>query len=409
MKPVTSKSEWKNWIARFLILFLSLAVCMEGGARLALSIGRIRDRITGFDNSSYRLQWISLHRSSMTTSLISRDWFHREWTGKYAVYHPTRGWALTPSIRNMSVFDGKILNSNSRGLRGPTEYKYERTPGKHRVVVLGDSFTFGAEVSDDETYSHYLASSLPNTEVLNLGVSGYGHDQMLLYLKEEGVKYHPDVILLGFTYLDIYRNLWTFFAYGKPKFELVSDHLQLTNVPVPPPDRVLAEEPFRSKGVDLTVILRGKLRGSLGKTETDARELTKAVLDEIIATTRSIGAVPVFVHMPVYEELALSQPVLDRSTNHSPSPTEKEEFIRGYCEERRISCVFLGPRFREELEKGIDFNALGHWNPGAHRLAAQGITDFFLSEEQRAPSSPLGTALRNLREQPLTASIRTAR
>lgn len=359
---------------------------MEGGARLALSIGRIRDRITGFDNSSYRLQWIRLHRS------------HREWTGKYAVYHPTRGWTLEPGIRNMSVFDGKILNSNSRGLRENAEYEYERTPGKHRIVVLGDSFTFGAEVSDDETYSHYLASSLPNTEVLNLGVQGYAHDQMLLYLKEEGTKYRPDVVILGFTYLDIYRNLWTFYAYAKPKFEMVSDHLQLTNVPVPSPDRVLAEECQRSKAVDLTVMLQEKLRWNLGKTETEARELTSLILDEIIATARSIGAVPVIVHMPVYEELGTPQDSLDGADNHSPSATEKENFIRTYCEERRISCVFLGPRFREELNKGVDFNAHGHWNPPAHRLAAQEIKDFLLRKVQPAQSPRIGSTLRNLGE-----------
>src|SRR5579864_6199611 len=252
MKPVTNRSKWEKWIARFLILFLSLAVSMEGGARLALSIGRIRNRITGLDNSSYRLQWIRLHGTT-TTDLIPADWLHRKWTGKYVAYNPTRGWALAPGVRNMSVFDGKILNSNSKGLRGTTEYGYARTPGKRRILVLGDSFTFGFEVSDDETFSHYLESSLPSTEVLNLGVPGYGHDQMLLYLKEEGAKYHPDVVLIGFTHLDIYRNLWSFYVYAKPKFELVSHHLQLTNVPVPEPDRLLSEEPYRSKGADLAV------------------------------------------------------------------------------------------------------------------------------------------------------------
>jgi hypothetical protein len=379
--PFSMKPKYGGWIAKSLIFLLSLAVFMEGGARLALSIGRIRNRITGFDNSSYRLQWIRLHR------------FHREWTGEYAVYLATRGWALKPGIQNMSVFNGKILNSNSKGLRGTTEYGYERTPAKHRIIVLGDSFTFGEEVSDDETYSHYLASSIPSTEVLNLGVQGYGHDQMLLYLKEEGVKYHPDVVMLGFTYLDIYRNLWTFYAYAKPKFELVSGHLQLTNVPVPSPDRVLAEEPYRSKAFDLTVILREKLRWNLGRAETEARGLTSSVLDDIIATARSIGAVPVFVHMPVYEELVLPENNLTGPQTYTPTAAEKEEFIRSYCEERRIACVFLGRRFREEIKKGIDFNAHGHWNPRAHRLAAEELKEFLLRNQELTRSARAGYIL----------------
>ena len=76
-------------------------------------------------------------------------------------------------------------------LEGKTEHQYQPTPGRHRIVTLGDSYTFGDEVSDDETYSHYLERCLPDTEVMNFGLSGYGHDQMLLYLEQEGVKYHP--------------------------------------------------------------------------------------------------------------------------------------------------------------------------------------------------------------------------
>jgi hypothetical protein len=278
----------------------------------------------------------------------------------------------------MRVLDGTILNSNSKGLRGRTEYDYRGAVGKKRIVVLGDSFTFGAEMSDEDTYSRLLESALPNTEVLNFGVQGYGHDQMLLYLKEEGVKYHPDIVIVGFAYLDIYRNIWSFFAYAKPKFELLSGGLRLTDVPVPTPDRVLAQEVYRPKALDLLVILRAKLRWVLGKNETEARDLTRALLKEIIATTRSIGAVPVFVYLPVYEEI---EPLPKSSyplTAMSPPVTDREHYLRGICQERDIPCLFLRPRFEEEVKKGVDFNARGHWNTTAHRLAAQEIKDFLL-------------------------------
>ncbi|MBU1849701.1 MAG: hypothetical protein KKH40_03155, partial [Nanoarchaeota archaeon] len=35
-------------------------------------------------------------------------------------------------------------------------------------------------------------------EVINLGVSGYGTDQELILLQKEGLKYNPDVVILGF-------------------------------------------------------------------------------------------------------------------------------------------------------------------------------------------------------------------
>jgi hypothetical protein len=355
-----------SWIPKVLLVFISLTIFMEAGARLALSVGPLRRRITGFDDSSYRLRWVKLHQ------------IHQEWTGQYATYHPTRGWTLKPDIKDLPVFDGKILNSNSKGVRGKTEYEYQRTPGKRRIVVLGDSFTFGEEVSDDETYSHDLESALRSTEVLNLGVQGYGHDQMLLYLREEGLKYHPDVVIVGFAYLDIYRNLWTFFAYAKPKFRLVSDSLELTNVPVPTPDQVLAREPYRLKSFDLMEIVREKLRWALGKNETEAQELTRPLLDEIIAATRSIGAVPVFVYLPVYEEIEPLPKSAYPLTAMSPPVSDREQYLRGYCQQREIPCLFLRPRFLEEVKRGVSFNAQGHWNAQAHRLAAQEIKDFFL-------------------------------
>ena len=365
-ESVVKKPNPLGWIPKVLIFALSLFIFMEGGARLALSVGPLRRRITGFDDPSYRLQWIKLHQ------------IHQEWTGQYATFHPVRGWTLKPDIKDLRVFDGKILNSNSRGFRGKTEYDPERTPGKRRIIVLGDSFTFGEEVSDDETYSHDLESELPNTEVLNLGVQGYGHDQMLLYLKEEGIKYHPDVVIVGFAYLDVYRNLWTFFAYAKPKFKLASDKLELTNVPVPAPDHVLAQEPYRLKSFDLLEMLREKLRWSTGKNETQARNLTHSILDEIIATTRGIGAVPVFVYLPVYEEITPLPKSSYPLTAMSPPVPDREQFLRDICHEQGIPCLFLRPRFLEEVKKGADFNAKGHWNSQAHLLAAQEMKDFLL-------------------------------
>jgi len=366
VEPAAEKPERMVWIFKVLLFVVALVVFMEGGARLVLVIHPLRKRIAGYDNSSYRLQWIGLHK------------IHLEWTGQYAIYHPIRGWTLKPNIKNMSVFDGKALNSNSKGLRGTTGYEYSRTPGKQRILVLGDSFTFGEEVSDDETYAHDLESALPNTEVLNLGVQGYGHDQMLLYLRDEGVKYHPDVVILGFAYLDIYRNLWTFFAYAKPRFKVDAGRLELTNVPVPTPEHVLAVEPYRPKALDLMVMLRDKLLWNFGKKEVEARDLTRWVLREIIATTRSAGAVPVFVYLPVYEEIQQPSGNSIAAKPATPPLPEREEYVKSICQEQGISCLFLGPAFRAEVERGRDFNSRGHWNPQAHKLAAEHIRDFLL-------------------------------
>ncbi len=97
------------------------------------------------------------------------------------------------------------FQTNSRGLRDK-EYKLNKTEGIKRIVVLGDSFTWGFGVNNDEIYTERLESILPNTEVINLGVTAYQLWQEIIYLKREGIKYHPDIVIVGFSLNDIWRE-----------------------------------------------------------------------------------------------------------------------------------------------------------------------------------------------------------
>jgi hypothetical protein len=51
-----------------------------------------------------------------------------------------------------------------------------------------------------------LESRLERTDVVNLGVSGYGLGQAFDYLKLEGILYEPDVVILALCQNDIYRS-----------------------------------------------------------------------------------------------------------------------------------------------------------------------------------------------------------
>jgi hypothetical protein len=120
------------------------------------------------------------------------------------------------------------------------------------------------------------------------------------------------------------------------------------------------------------------LRWSLGKNEVEAREVSRRVLDQIVATTRSIGATAVFVYLPVYEEIQPLPKSAYLLTASSPPVEDREKYLNDFCQERSVPCLFLRSRFREEVQKGADFNAAGHWNAQAHNLAAQEIKSFLL-------------------------------
>jgi hypothetical protein len=338
----------------------------EATSRALFSIGPLFRGVKGTDDSSNRIAWVQRHSRSQALAFA------------YDIYDPTRGWAVKRGLRDLVVLSSMIVNSNSRGIRGKSEYNYARQASKHRIVTLGDSFTFGDEVSDDETYSYYLGSLLPDTEVLNLGVHGYGHDQMLLYLKEEGVKYSPDIVILGYVSIDPPRNLLSFRDFAKPKFELAPGGLRLTNVPVPTPESFLAWEPYRPKIFDLVVMAREKARWMLGWNQWRTDAITSAILDELVKTTRENGAVPVFVYLPVLQEIVNSQVGL----------TPDEQFLDRYCQEKVVACLFLRSAFLEQVKKGASFNTRGHWFAPEHMLAAQATRDFISKKKLLEASGP---------------------
>ncbi|MCX5770357.1 MAG: SGNH/GDSL hydrolase family protein [Candidatus Hydrogenedentes bacterium] len=113
---------------------------------------------------------------------------------------PVLGWVLKPGgMAVMRTLDFvQVVKYNSNGSHD-IEKSYEPAPGVFRVVVLGDSFIEGAEVGLEECLPRRLEKLLAGrkVEVINLGVTGYGTGQCYLTLREKGLKYKPDLVILA--------------------------------------------------------------------------------------------------------------------------------------------------------------------------------------------------------------------
>jgi len=100
---------------------------------------------------------------------------------------------------------------NSKGFRDTREFEYEKAEGALRILVLGDSFTVGYEVGQQETFAFVLEQFLRkngiNAEVINAGMSGNSNAEELVFLEQEGIKYHPDIVILGFFANDPVDNI----------------------------------------------------------------------------------------------------------------------------------------------------------------------------------------------------------
>ena len=126
--------------------------------------------------------------------------------------------------------------ANRLGFRADTEFTDSRK--QPLVAALGDSFTFGFGVRDDETFVHWLDEQVrPDGCVANFAVPGTSTDQQALLLERRLVHFHPSVVILvvylGNDLVDIRRPYPVQASNGKPFFELGPQGLTLRNVPVP--------------------------------------------------------------------------------------------------------------------------------------------------------------------------------
>ena len=152
----------------------------------------------------------------------------------FILYDERLGWKLASGWEGKHVHHDFSVRYgiNSLGFRG--DALSFASPGS--VMFLGDSFTFGLGVNDDEVFTGLL-SERTGRDVLNVGVPGYANDQQLILL-EKLTDYHPAevvwVVYLGNDLLDNGEAFPLQAAHGKPFFSLTEGQdLVLNNVPVP--------------------------------------------------------------------------------------------------------------------------------------------------------------------------------
>lgn len=202
--------------------------------------------------------------------------------------YPRTGWTLQPNATGrwfnpMFEYD-QMIEINSQGLRSPEvctlataqeECQCNLPPGMGticdrdsvlRIMVLGDSYVEALHVPLEATFGQQIGAHLTNArladgrrvEVVNVGVSGWGTDQQLLWLREMGYQYTPDIILLAFypgnDFLNNHMAL-EFANFGgvrKPWFQLEAGELVLHDYPY---DGVAARESIPQFEARLSEIL----------------------------------------------------------------------------------------------------------------------------------------------------------
>jgi len=105
---------------------------------------------------------------------------------------------------------GVDISINSDGLRNG-EVEFVKPPGVTRILVLGDSITFGWGVPFEETMPKVIEHDLTNqgvgpVEVINAGVGNYNTVMEVNYFFNHGKDYDPDIVILNYFINDAEPN-----------------------------------------------------------------------------------------------------------------------------------------------------------------------------------------------------------
>jgi hypothetical protein len=121
---------------------------------------------------------------------------------------PELGWVGAPSLRRRLVrpaFD-VLVEHDAAGFRRPQPPP--PAAARERVLVLGDSLTWGWGVGQGELFTDWLQRALaPQVAVVNRGVNAYATSQELLLLARELERGPWSRVLLFFTPGDLEENL----------------------------------------------------------------------------------------------------------------------------------------------------------------------------------------------------------
>ncbi len=163
--------------------------------KLALALGSVTVSLLIFEGvlrcSGYRMQepWISWAAWDIPESHYRLD--------------SQRIWAHRPFWRNpWGEFETDAL-----GLRLNHKSRIRAAPKDYRIVLVGDSFTYGYGLPGNQTVAVYLQWLLRNAgydvRVLNAGVAGYGPSQEYIFLKDVILpRIQPDLVVWNFDYSD---------------------------------------------------------------------------------------------------------------------------------------------------------------------------------------------------------------
>lgn len=303
------------------------------------------------------------------------------------------------------------IEINSLGWRTP-EFSSTKPLGVYRLLVLGDSFTAALEEPVEKTFTQIIARKLEEQfpgrrfEAISLGRGNSGLYEAYRYLKDYGMVYDPDLILIVSFYNDPLDDIRAIegvtgsekIAHLGSRGEIIDDYKVEENGATIVFKDLVRQSAFlkllydRSHDfVDYVILKKPKPFGDelLESLDEDrAFSLQKQVLINIKNLASSLAA-PVIIFNAPYR----------RSVEDSADPNEPylaigkydyESYLQKLSDATGVVFVNLLPTIRQRFYregKAIDSSCDIHWNETGHLWVAEAMLTHLL--ENLSPNNNL--------------------
>jgi lysophospholipase L1-like esterase len=297
-----------------------------------------------------------------------------------------------------SEFDAMIAH-DANGFRRQ-EHQNSRAGSRHKVLIFGDSFTWGWGVSQGEVFTDQMSLLMPGYYVMNFGLDGTGTLQQLRLFEAYGEdQVAPgDTVLVMFFGNDFSDNL-----YGLLHAEVRDGQVQ----------RVGPTKQIRAKGlgdtlkdssyfINLVVYAADRItaaikrraashRAQLASADPQSPELValRYCLSEFQRTCAARGARFVAAYIPQQGELGED---VTRSSDRALAEAALRQAFFSSAAALNIPTIDLLPAFleakRNDRSDRLTFPRDEHWNEHGHAVAAQAIARWIHDADAPADGTP---------------------
>jgi hypothetical protein len=260
------------------------------------------------------------------------------------------------------------VRTNSLGLRGP-----ELKPDTQRILLLGDSYTFGSGVDDDETFAAQLQHILTEEgadgwEVVNGGVSGFGVMQSRIFAQRIWDDVDPRIVI--YTHcgndfgddLRFSRGTYRSIRNRLPGRRLLKENSVVYNLTQPLVLGALSKLGIYNPEIEFEDGNEGALVSKLGETWKKGRDLSCAALADMQRDAQEHGA-----------ELLVTTVGFWSTEDGVRFSTDAQAVIDCASE---LGVPFVDPRLGfppREKEPWNSSHSAGHLSPLGNRLFAESI------------------------------------